>query len=117
MLATLEQVAAAHRPFRVRLAGTGTFRPVSPVVFVVVADGEGGCRRLEQALRCGVLASPRRFPYHPHVTIAHDLDDAELDRASADQAGFEATFEVASFTLYVEVEDGWRAVKDFALSG
>jgi 2'-5' RNA ligase len=117
VLATLDRVAATHGPFEVRLAGTGTFRPVSPVVYVAVADGDGGCRRLEEALRSGVLESPRRFPYHPHVTIAHDLDDAGLDRASVDQAGFEATFEVTAFTLYVEVDDGWRAVADFALSG
>ena len=42
-LASVEQqlsaVAATHRPFIVELAGTGSFRPVSPVVFVQLRTG------------------------------------------------------------------------------
>jgi 2'-5' RNA ligase len=113
----LAAVAARHEPFTVRLRGTGTFRPVSPVVFVGVVDGVGCCERLEADLRMEALASGRRFPYHPHVTIAHDVGEADLDRAFADHAGFEATFDVASFTLYRGDTGGWTAVRKFPLSG
>lgn len=35
----LAEVAAGCRPFPLRLEGTGTFRPLSPVVFVKVTEG------------------------------------------------------------------------------
>src|SRR4051812_45648455 len=47
----LAEVADAGLPFDMHLAGTGTFRPMSPVVFVQVARGVGDCERLEQAIR------------------------------------------------------------------
>ncbi len=40
----LAGVAAAHEPFTVRLSGTDTFRPVSPVVFLAVVEGAAGVR-------------------------------------------------------------------------
>ena len=38
-----------------RLRGTGTFRPVSPVVFVNVAEGISRCELLADAVRRGPL--------------------------------------------------------------
>jgi len=111
--------AAAGRipPFRVHLRGTGTFRPVSPVVFVSLAEGISQCEQLAAAVRQGPLAVDLHFPYHPHVTIAHHLDDPTLDRAFADLAGFECAFEVADFHLYVHDEqEGWRTARTFALT-
>jgi 2'-5' RNA ligase len=39
----LRKVALAEQPFELHLRGTGTFRPVSPVVFVQLAQGIGDC--------------------------------------------------------------------------
>ncbi|MFD7892414.1 2'-5' RNA ligase family protein, partial [Streptomyces albidoflavus] len=39
----LAEVAATGRPFPMRLSGTGTFRPLSPVVYVRVAAGADAC--------------------------------------------------------------------------
>ena len=36
-------VAARRRPFRLTLRGTGTFRPVSPVVYLRVDEGWDEC--------------------------------------------------------------------------
>ena len=52
--AHLASVARQHGPFTMRLRGTGTFRPVSPVVFVQVAAGIPWCEMLEQAVRSGL---------------------------------------------------------------
>ena len=41
----LRQVAAGEEPFAVHLRGSSTFRPVSPVVFVTLAEGSAGCAR------------------------------------------------------------------------
>jgi 2'-5' RNA ligase len=114
----LATTAAAYPPFEMHLSGTGTFRPVSDVVFVVVASGIAQCERLEAAVRSGPLARETRFPYHPHVTVAHDLSPDALDRAYDGLAGFDARFPVPSFTVFEQETDGvWVPRKDFALGG
>ena len=114
--AHLRDAAAGQQAFRVRLRGTGTFRPVSPVVFVGVVEGISGCEMLAAATRSGPLAVEVAFPYHPHVTVAHDLPDDQLDRAFSELAGYEAGFEVDQFWLYVhDQHDGWRPTQAFRL--
>ena len=113
----LALAAAKVAPFEVHLRGTGTFRPVSPVVFVTVAEGISQCEQLAAALRRGPLDVDLNFPYHPHVTVAHHLDDSRLDQAFDELAGFECAFAVAQFYLYVHDEEhGWRPTRDFALA-
>ena len=69
----LAGVATRHGPFRLRLRGTATFRPISPVVFVNVTEGISICEVLAADARSGPLEQELVFPYHPHVTVAHDL--------------------------------------------
>lgn len=114
--AHLAAVAAGQSGFVLRLRGTGTFRPLTEVVFVTVAGGAAECERLAELVRSGPLDRELRFPYHPHVTIAHDLEPEALDRAYERLSGFSATFPVDHFTLYVHGADGrWRPVRDFPL--
>lgn len=113
----LAAVAATHPPFIVELSGTGSFRPVSPVVFVQLRAGTEECSRLQQEVNAGVLTQVLRFPYHPHVTIAHQLDEATLDRAESAMKAFDAVFPVVHFSLYFHGADGvWRDTADFALT-
>lgn len=112
----LHAVARRRRPFVVAISGTDTFRPVSPVVFVAMTEGAEGCAELNRAVNDGPLAQPLRFPYHPHVTIAHDLDDTALDAAGVALAEFRARFPVAQFALYQYGDDEtWREVETYAL--
>ena len=112
----LDAAARSVDGFRIHLRGTGTFRPVSPVVFVTLAEGISSCEVLAGAVRRGPLAVDLSFPYHPHVTIAHHLDDAALDRAFDELADFECEFPVESFCLYVHDADrGWRPSRSFRL--
>ncbi|MEI2714590.1 MAG: 2'-5' RNA ligase family protein [Nocardioides sp.] len=114
--AHLERASAGVASFRIHLRGTGTFRPVSPVVFVTVAEGISACEALAQRLRSGPLDVPLKFPYHPHVTIAHHLDDVALDRAYAELADFECLFDVSQFHLYLhDDEAGWQPTRAFPL--
>jgi 2'-5' RNA ligase len=114
----LTVVAEEHPPFTVHLRGTGTFRPVSAVVFVQVAMGISECERLERAVRAGPLDQVTRFNYHPHVTVAHDLPDDALDRAFDGLADYEASFRVTSMHVYAFGDDEvWRPVKDVPLAG
>ena len=100
--AHLADVAWRHAPFTMHLRGSATFRPVSPVVFVQVAQGIAECEQLERAIRCGPLAVDVRFSYHPHVTVAHDVSEDALNRAFDEMAGFEASFAVEHFDLYIQ---------------
>ncbi len=111
----LAEVAARGRPIAMRLAGTGTFRPVSKVVYVRVERGLLECVELEAQVRSGVLERELQFPYHPHVTVAHDLDDAALDAAQADLAGYQADFQLVEFGLYQQGGPGepWRKLRAF----
>ncbi|MBD8078105.1 2'-5' RNA ligase family protein [Cellulosimicrobium arenosum] len=116
--AHLGSVAAGVAPFGIHLRGTATFRPVSPVVFVQVVEGLAECEHLESAVRTGPLAQDLRFNYHPHVTVAHEVDDEALDRAFVEMATYEARFEVTHLSLYEHGDDGvWRPEQVFRLSG
>jgi 2'-5' RNA ligase len=112
----LTDVADHRRPFLMHLAGTGTFRPTTPVVFVQVARGVGDCEELEKAIRRGPLERELTYPYHPHVTVAHDIGDDGLDAAYDGLAGFIARFEVTSFVLFSRDDDQrWHWRREFPL--
>jgi 2'-5' RNA ligase len=109
----MTRVAAASQPFRLVLQGSGSFRPVSPVVFVAVADGIAGCEGLERRVRSGALGVESRFPYHPHVTIAHDVEPDVLDRAFDDLSGYRAAMQIDAMSLHENVEGTWQLVQSF----
>ncbi len=112
----LERVAGRADPFRMVLSGTGTFRPVSPVVFVQVSHGISACEGLEGEVRGGPVSRRLDFPYHPHVTVAHHLDEASMDRAFDALAGFRCDFDVATIELYHHDSDGvWKVLRSFNL--
>lgn len=113
----LAEVSAGAHAFRIHLRGTGTFRPVSPVVFVGVVEGISECEQLALSVRRGPLAIDAEFPYHPHVTIAHHQPEQVLDRAFDELASFECEFQVEHFRLYVHQDgNGWTPARDFPLT-
>jgi 2'-5' RNA ligase len=113
----LVAAATGMAPFEVALHGTGTFRPVSPVVFVALAEGISSCEHLAGDVRSGPLDRDLDHPYHPHVTVAHDLPDDVLDRAFDELLEFRARFTVDEIVLYRHEAGRWRAARAFALGG
>jgi len=114
--AYLAQVAAEGRPFPMRLEGTGTFRPISPVVFVKIVEGAEECTLLQERIRAahGPCARELLFPYHPHVTVAHGIDEEAMDRAFAELKDFEAAWTINGFALYEQGSDGvWRLDREY----
>lgn len=102
----LRRVGRRHPPFPIRLAGTGTFRPITPVVFARLTDGVEGCEALETSIRTGVLQRSLPFDYHPHITLAAQLPDDVLDRVEQGMAQFQDTFAVREFHLVCFESDG-----------
>jgi 2'-5' RNA ligase len=114
----LAEAARTVLPFTMRLSGTGTFRPVSQVVFVQVSTGIAECELLERAVRRAPIAREVEFPYHPHVTVGHDVSDERLDEAYEGLRNFVAQFAVDRFTLYSQDEGGsWHAYREYVLTG
>jgi len=107
--AHVREVARSQSPFMVTISGTGTFRPVSPVVYINVEEGFEACVDLHQKLQAGPLERELPFAYHPHVTIAHDVAPESLDEAETVLESYKATFPVVSMGLYEHDADGiWQ---------
>ncbi|KQQ82691.1 2'-5' RNA ligase family protein [Arthrobacter sp. Leaf137] len=108
-LAHVRDVARRQSPFMVTISGTGSFRPVSPVVFIKVEDGFDQCVELHEKLQQGPLQRDLPFAFHPHVTIAHDVSPESLDEAETVLKSYKATFPVVSMGLYEHDADGiWQ---------
>jgi 2'-5' RNA ligase len=112
----LERASVSIPPFAMRLRGTGTFRPVSPVVFIAVSQGISYTEMLAKCIRRVLEVPEPEFPFHPHVTVAHNLDDASLDRAYDELSSFECQFSVNEFALYHHDDiSGWVPQHTFTL--
>lgn len=118
--AHLVEVAAAGRPFPMRLCGTGTFRPLSPVVYVRIVEGAEACTWLQKQVRdaSGPVARELQFPYHPHVTVAHSISEEAMDRAFAELADYEADWPCTGFALYEQgADEVWRKLREYSFGG
>lgn len=114
----LLRVAGENRPFAIQLRGTGTFRPINQVVFVALATGIVECEQLAEGVRTGPLARELAHPYHPHVTIGHDVPEQALDDVFERLSGYSARFDVDHFTRYEHNGNGrWEPIRDYHLGG
>lgn len=102
-------IAAAQEPFRITLQGSSSFRPVSPVVYVNVDKGFDECIALHKELQSGPLARDLAFPFHPHVTVAHDVSEQSMDEAVKRLDDYHASFTVDRVGLYEHDATGlWK---------
>lgn len=80
--------AALHdfQPFHIELGAIEIF-PVTNVIYLSMARGGAELLGLHDKLNSGCLAFEEPFPYHPHVTLAQDLEpgavSAVAERAAA----------------------------------
>ena len=61
------------QPFHIELGAVEVF-PVTNVIYLSMARGGLELRRLHDKLTSGCLAFEEPFPYHPHVTLAQELE-------------------------------------------
>ena len=100
------------------LRGADTFRPVSPVVFLPLAEGARRVSKLAAEVRTGPLDVELMFPYHPHVTVAHNVSDPALDAAAAKFADLDRRFTVSGARVDLLNEDGtWSPHSAFDFNG
>ncbi len=108
VLEHVRAVAGRGAPFVVEMARSQTFRPVSPVVYLELARGADALGSLHDDLRSagGPLAGPPRFPFHPHITLAHGVADGALDEAATAGDSVRGTFLAQRISVHCLVEDG-----------
>ena len=113
----LDEVAAGHDAFVVHLRGTGTFRPVSPGR---LRDrwprASPSASSSPPAYAAARSPSSSTFPFHPHVTIAHHLEDPSSTGPSRSSRPSSAPSTSTDFHLYVHDDEvGWQPDRSFAL--
>jgi hypothetical protein len=69
-------------------------------------------------VRRGPLARTLSFPYHPHVTVAHDVPGDMLEFAYSGLSDLSAAFRVESFTEFEQTPSGaWAVAREYRLTG
>jgi 2'-5' RNA ligase len=110
------------QPFRVELGPIEIF-PVTDVLYFAVEAGQAELKRLHAALNGGPLAFEEPFVYHPHVTLAQELEPenvAEVAGAAArrwEEYPHSRCFVVDALTFVQNtLENRWMDLNGIALS-
>lgn len=77
----LHETIQDFHPFQVRLGEIEVF-PVTQVIYLSVLEGYRELIRLHDALNTGRVSFTEPFQFHPHVTLAQDLDAPQVPQAS-----------------------------------
>ncbi len=75
----LHEAIAQTRSFRVEVQEIQVF-PISDVVYISIGAGAGELKELHHRLNQGLCVASELWSYHPHVTLAQDLDLDALAR-------------------------------------
>lgn len=102
-LKDLKHIADTSKSFWVGLDSSSNFLPVSTVSFIKVSYGYDECKVLHDKIYgCVENASPR-FPFHPHVTLAHNISVEKIRDIQSDFSDFKAAFICSN--IFVDVLD------------
>jgi 2'-5' RNA ligase len=110
-------------PFEVGLGPVMRF-PVTDVVYIAVAEGRDELERVHGRLNQGALAATEPFHFHPHVTLAQEVEPDRIEdtfRSATTQwtewPG-ERSFPVERLTFVRNGGgEGWVTVAEFDLAG
>jgi 2'-5' RNA ligase len=78
----LRTLTGEFAPFEVE-AGEIAIFPVTSVIYIEIARGAGNLHAMHRVLADHDLAFPEKFEYHPHITLAQELDLADVPAAQA----------------------------------
>jgi 2'-5' RNA ligase len=77
----IQRVIGQARAFRVSIGPIKVF-PRSEVIHLSIDEGMEPLRELHGQLNQGCAKAPELWPYHPHVTLAQDLEPAAVAAAT-----------------------------------
>jgi 2'-5' RNA ligase len=122
LVSSLEKFSEKQKPFEIRLAGFGAFKP--RVISIDVKKDEALAvlqKNLKRFCKTELNlfnADYKEFAYHPHLTLAfRDLKKAEFYKAWEEfkDKRFEATFRVDSIALLKHDGKEWKKFKSLSL--
>ena len=112
----VDSVSSRWSPFEVCLGPVGTFRPVSPVVFLHASADNGRLEQLAQDLMDAHGPFEPEHPFVPHVTVAIGVGDGLLDAAAEAMADYECRWQARSLSMFQRGTDGrWRRLSQHPL--
>lgn len=118
VIGQLESAFAGHGEVQVALGEPVTFQPASPVTYLPLVRGAYCFRHLHS--RCVELLgeSESPFPYEPHLTLAHGLDEVALAKSLCDFAGLApelTSFSIDQLQVYRYIGETWEPLADISL--
>src|SRR5690242_17916308 len=75
-------MAVDFAPFDIELGGVEIF-PQTNVIYIGVERGASELKTMHDAMNTGALAFAEKFTYHPHITLAQEIQLADTDRLAA----------------------------------
>ncbi|HKX00607.1 MAG TPA: 2'-5' RNA ligase family protein [Bryobacteraceae bacterium] len=116
-------VVADFAPFDIEIGDVEIF-PTSDVIYLGLRKGEPELHAMYRALNGGPLAFHEAFPYHPHVTLAQNLERAQVaplyEMARRRWAEFKHPRRLNAARAYFvqsKLDCTWVDLADFALGG
>jgi 2'-5' RNA ligase len=120
--AQMQERLPDFQPFRVELGEIQVF-PVTDVIYLSVNAGNAELQKLHAALNTECLAFDEPFHYHPHVTLAQELDRGRLAEATEfAQRRWREFHDARGFTVdkltFVQntLENSWTDLNSWQLS-
>lgn len=119
---SLQSQVQDFQPFLVELGPVEIF-PVTQVIYISVLSGHAELKRLHAMLNTGQLTFEEPFVYHPHVTLAQDIEPsrvaAMLETAATrwNEYGGSHSFVVDRLTFVQNtIENRWTDLRGCALT-
>lgn len=72
-IAEAQRTLAGFTPFEIQLGGIEKFARTD-VIYITVEDGAEQLREMHRSLNAGALAFEEPFAYHPHITLAQEIE-------------------------------------------
>jgi 2'-5' RNA ligase len=113
----VRDVAQESSCFTVELGAARSFRPASQVVYLPLAEGGEQCWSLHRALLADQLCHDSKFEYHPHLTIAQNVPEADLDAAQEQLNDVALGFAVDCLQLFDTRDGAWNLCEEISLRG
>ena len=71
-------IVGGFAPFDIELGRIEKF-DVTDVIYISVEEGAEQLRQIHRSLNRGALAFPEPFAYHPHVTLAQEIEAGQVE--------------------------------------
>ncbi len=105
----LDLLATQWAAFDVTLGSVGSFRPVSPVVYLKASAEQERLQLLQQELMEAHGPFEPAHPFVPHVTVAMGVGEGLLDAAADAMADYQCQWSATALSLFQRHRDGrWQ---------